>query len=85
MGRSRRPSVQAAQKSPTQNFLGGGGCGCGCFGLLIAMMGVGAMVAVYAEVFFEPMVTYAGGGGIVVGLIMACIGVLMYIGSFFVE
>ena len=85
MGRSRRPSQRAAQTSPSQNFLGGGGCGCGCLGLLLAALGVGALAAIYLEIFFSPLVTYAGGGMVLIGLIMAVIGVLMYIGSFFIE
>lgn len=81
---TRQRQQQAQQASPTSNLLGGGGCGCGCLGILIALFGVMCFIALTMEIYMSDGVWWAGLVLLVTGLLMATIGVIMYIASLFV-
>jgi hypothetical protein len=74
------------EASPMKNLTGGGGCGCGCLGLLIALAGGMALLAI-------PLGIYGDGGGpvawgiagVVGGIQLFLFGTSVYVGSLFLE
>ena len=75
------------ENSPMHNYLSGSGCGCGCLGALIGLFGtiiVGVIpLGFYAEATSAPMIV--GGAALVCGLLVAVLGLAMYIGALFVD
>jgi len=73
--------------SAMHNYLSGSGCGCGCLGALIVLFGsivVGVIpLGFYAASTTTPMI--AGGAAIVTGLLVAVLGIGMFIGAMFVD
>ena len=77
-----------AQQSPLKNLVSGGGCGCGCIGAMVGATGVIGLVGIPLA-FYDPASTGTmaalGGTGVAVGLMVALVGIGMYIGSFFLQ
>jgi hypothetical protein len=75
------------QFSARRNYLSGSGCGCGCLGALAVLLG-SVLLGVIPLGFYSggtsmPMIL--GGVSITVGILVALVGVGMYIGALFME
>ena len=76
------------EASPMKNITGGGGCGCGCLGGVIAMFGLMAIAGTYIELYeggLDVTAWYGGLGAISLGICMGVIGLIMFVGSIFLD
>jgi len=73
--------------SAKRNYLSGSGCGCGCLGALAILLG-SVIVGVIPLNFYggtSSMPMLVGGVLVAFGLLVAVVGVGMYIGSLFMD
>jgi hypothetical protein len=76
------------EPSAMKNLTGGGGCGCGCLGGVGAIFGLMAIAGIYIELYeggLDVTAWYGGLAAIVLGVGLAIVGVIMFIGSLFID
>ncbi|MEZ4241983.1 MAG: hypothetical protein R3F59_38695 [Myxococcota bacterium] len=80
-------TMREPDPTPMKNLTGGGGCGCGCVGLLIALLGVFALLTIplgfYPDAASGPVMQ--GIALIVGGLVVFALGAAVYVGSLFID
>jgi len=80
--------AEEPQASLLKNVAGGGGCGCGCLGLLAIALGMAAIGGIYVDLYTGdgPVTAWYGGlGAIVTGFAMGVVGVIVFLGSLFLD
>ncbi len=77
-----------AEPSLMKNLSSGSGCGCGCVGLLVVLLGVIALVGMPLQVYDESGASTAalvGTASLVLGTLIAVMGGVIWIGSWFID
>jgi len=73
--------------SAKRNYLSGSGCGCGCLGALAILLGTVILGVIplnfYSGGTSTPMIL--GGVFVVLGFVVAIVGIGMYIGALFMD
>ena len=79
--------MEEPQPSLVKNLTGGSGCGCGCIGMLVALAGGMLLGAIPLGIYADPSAAPVGTGvGLVVGgLLLAVIGVVVWVVSIFMD